>query len=144
NPFDFHFFQYSDFNLGGGPNDTVQLGTNLFGKFNEAVQQEPGVGLTETVAAPGANHGEVALAGAPLGKLGNGVADDLNDIAGSLTGDTTWALQWDFLNMTGSKIISKDKNLSVVIQPVPEPSTMALLGLGLAGLAVRGMRKRSV
>jgi len=141
NPLDFHFFQYSDFNLGGGASDTVQLGKNLFNLYNEAVQYKTGIGLTETVTAPGANHGEVGLVGATLGKLNNGTADNLNDIAGPLTGDVTWALQWD-VTLNGSYIISKDKNLNVVIQPVPEPSTMAIVGLGLAGMAVRGLRKR--
>src|SRR5215467_13837287 len=55
----FHFFQYSDFDLGGPGNDTVQLGRNLRGQFNDAFQSDPLAGLTETVTTPGANHGEV-------------------------------------------------------------------------------------
>jgi hypothetical protein len=56
-------------------------------------------------------------------------------------GDVTWALEWD-KQLTGTFIISKDKNLSAVIQPVPEPSTVALVGVGLAGLGYRAWRKR--
>lgn len=141
NPLDFHFFQYSDFDLGGQPgNQTVQLGTNIFGKFNEAVQSLPGGTLTETVTAPGADHGEVAFFNQTLVKLNNGVADNLNDNTGPLgPGDGTWALQWDFLGLTGSKIISKDKNLQVV---VPEPSTWSLIAAGLAGSVLCAWRRR--
>src|ERR1051326_7045390 len=39
NPLDFHFFQYSDFNLLNNPNgDNVALGTDLGGLYNEALQ----------------------------------------------------------------------------------------------------------
>lgn len=141
NPLDFHFFQYSDFDLGGPGNDMVQLGTNLFGKFNEAVQSEAGVALTETVTAPGADHGEAALFNTTLAKLNNGVADNLSDSTGPIgPGDATWALQWDFLGMTGSKIISKDKNLQVTI--VPEPSTLSLIAVGLVGSVLCAWRRR--
>jgi hypothetical protein len=60
-PLDFHFFQYSDFDLGGTTGgQTVQLGKDLGGLFNEALQTGPGGTLDEsiTVATPGANHGE--------------------------------------------------------------------------------------
>src|SRR5439155_5679580 len=56
---DFHFFQYSDFDLAGVPGgDTVQLNTNLFGMFKEADQSKGAAFFSETVTTPGANHGE--------------------------------------------------------------------------------------
>src|SRR5436190_4968712 len=100
-PLDFHFFQYSDFNLLNNPNgDNVALGTDTFGRFNEALQTKGPLSsatLAETGVTPGANHGETAFAGATLGKLNNGVADNLNDNAGPTgPGNVTWALQWDY------------------------------------------------
>jgi len=135
-PLDFHFFQYSDFNLLNNPNgDNVALGTDLSGRFNEALQTKGplnGTTLTETDATPGANHGEAAFAGATLGKLNNGVADNLNDNAGPVgPGNVTWALQWDYsgANMIapgGDALISKQKFLQI-----PEPSTAALMALAV-------------
>ena len=40
-----HFFQYSNFDIGGPGGDTVQLGKNLAGLFNEAVRHDPLAGL---------------------------------------------------------------------------------------------------
>ena len=128
----FHLFQYSDFDLGDAGNDTVQLGRNIRGLFNEASQTDiNGAGLTETVVTPGANHGEVAFFADTLNHLNSGTAYNLNDNSGPVgPGDVTWALQWDFnIAPGGSAIVSKDKYLQIA--PVPEPAVMALAGLGL-------------
>ena len=138
-PLDFHFFQYSDFDLGGPGNDTIQLGKNLRGQFNEAAQSDPGVALTETVVTPGANHGEAAFFNSTLLKLNNAVADNLSDALGPVgPGDVTWALQWDFSIAPGSSVgISKDKYLHILA--IPEPSAIALLAVG-AALVLRRRR----
>jgi hypothetical protein len=99
--------------------------------------------LTETVTTPGANHGEVAPLGATLAKL-NGVGPVVLGppfFSGPIgPGAVTWALQWDFnIAPGGSAIISKDKYLDIVM--IPEPSTLGLFGLGLAGLAI--LKRRS-
>jgi len=127
----FHFYQYSDFHLGGLSNSMVRLGTNLRGLFNEALQQDPNVALTETVTTPGANHGEVGFYRTTLDRLNGGGPLTLNDNAGPVgPGDVTWALEWDFNIAPGSSVlISKDKFLSVLI---PEPSAVAFVALGLA------------
>ena len=139
-PLDFHFFQYSDFDLGGAGNDTVQLGRNLRGLWNEAVQTDPTAGLTETVTTPGANHGEVAYFNSTLQHLNGGTAYNLSDAAGPVgPGDVTWALQWDFSIAAGSSAqIAKDKYLSVLV--VPEPSAVALIAIGLIACAARSRR----
>jgi hypothetical protein len=142
-PLDFHFFQYSDFDLNSpAPDDTVQLGRNLRGLFNEAAQTDAGFGLTETVTTPGANHGEAALFPTTLNKLDDADADNLNDNISAGPGDATWAFQWDLTIAAGSSaIISKDKYLS--IGAIPEPSSFALICLGVASLALYN-RRRSV
>ena len=142
-PLDFHFFQYSDFNLGGPLGDQVAISANSnplspsFGLYNTATQVDPFAGLTETVITPGANHGEVAAFGVTLNKLNNGVADTLSDVNGPTPpGDVTWAFEWDLIIPAGGSVgISKDKSLQLVL--VPEPSTLALAGIGVIGLVLR-------
>jgi len=142
-PLDFHFFQYSDFDLGSPLGDIVALSVNSnplspsFGLYNTATQVDPLVALTETVITPGANHGEVANFNTTLAKLNNGVADNLSDLSGpSGPGDVTWAFQWDFIVPAGGSLgISKDKALHINL--VPEPSSLALAGLGAVALLIR-------
>ena len=143
NSLDFHFFQYSDFDLNGlTGGDSVALGTDGFGRFNEALQTKGPILtspiLTETDVTPGANHGEVGFFNATLVKLNNGVADNLNDNAGPIgPGDATWALQWDYSGANaiapgGDALISKQKFLQV-----PEPSVFALVSLAAGALVMR-------
>jgi hypothetical protein len=129
---DLHFFQYSDFDLGGSPGgDTVQLGTDTFGKFNEADQVKGSTIFNETDVTPGADQAEANFFPSTLNSLNDGVPTTLNNNAGPLgPGDVEWALEWDrLLNPGDSLIISKTKYIQV-----PEPATIALAGLGLAVL----------
>ncbi len=142
-PLDFHFFQYSDFNLALPLGDQVAISANAnplspyFGLYNTATQVSPFVGLTETVVTPGANHGEAAAFGVTLAKLNNGVADNLSDVNGPVgPGNVTWAFQWDFLIPAYSSLgISKDKLLQVAL--IPEPTSLTLAALGAVGLMIR-------
>jgi hypothetical protein len=59
-------------------------------------------------------------------------------------GAVTWALEWDLQLLPGATaIISKDKFLDVLITTVPEPSALALLGLGGAALALFKRRAKA-
>jgi hypothetical protein len=133
-----HFFQYSDFDLAGNLNgDTVTLGKNPLGLFNYALQTKGSVALSETSVTPGANHGEANTYPNTLNSLNDANPTTLSDNAGPITGDATWAFEWDTtVNPGGSFIISK-----VLTLQVPEPSSLALLSLGLAACAL--YRRRS-
>lgn len=136
---DFHFFQYSDFDLAGTPTDDSVMLTPISGKYYLSDQVQ-GASLMETVVTPPATRGEAALYSFTKDKLNDGVASDLNNMNTAGPGDATWALQWDLsIAADGSVIISKDKRLQLAL--VPEPSALALLGLGLAAFSIRKKRK---
>jgi hypothetical protein len=128
----FHFFQYSDYNLGGVNADTVQLDTD----FSNALVTSGGNGMGEVVVSPRPNLGEVAPYDQTLLKLNNGVANNLDGSTGPLgPGDITFAFQWDFtLAASGpesSVQISKIKSLDVVVVPEPASALLGLVGVGL-------------
>jgi large repetitive protein len=137
---DFHFFQYSDFDLAGtGGNDSVLLSVNGFTHRINQADQTDGTSLAEVVNTPNASHGEAAFFPATLNRLNDGLPTTLNDNLLSENGDVTWALQWDFnLPAGGSFLISKDKSLSMSF--VPEPSALALVAVGLLTCALRRRR----
>jgi hypothetical protein len=131
-----HFFQYVDFDLSpGGASDTASIRGG-----NTAIQSFGAVNVAETVATPDPSQYAAAVSPAIRDSLMDGGPTNLGLVSGPVTGDATWAFQWDFslAPINGTYIISKDKRLEVV----PEPATMALLGLGMAGLFMRRRGKQ--
>jgi len=141
---DFHFYQYSDFQLAGiASGERVQLGKNLRGLYNEAKisRNDSASSVQETVVTPGANEGEAAFYNSTLAKLSDGNTDTLNNNNDTINfGNATWAFEWDLTIAPQSSVaISKDKLLHW--DPVPEPSFGVLTGLALAMVAVLRRRK---
>ena len=133
-PLDFHFFQYTDYEVGGTAADDIGLFTNL----NAVQQGDAGVQLNETVITPVPSHRELGVYPSIRDKLTDGLPTTLSDTPaiGTLIGpdDLTWAFQWDFTLQANSTFqISKDKNLRVI----PEPASLLLFASGLCVLCVR-------
>lgn len=133
-PLDFHFFQYADFDL----NDTNVGDTVEQINANTVRQTEGNLVLQETVGTPAPDHVEMANYPETLLRLqDDSITTTLNDNVGPVSGDVTWAWQWDFLIAPGdSAIVSKDLRMQVV--PVPAAVWLFVSGLfGLIGVARR-------
>jgi len=132
NVLDFHLFQYVDFDLGGSnAGDTVQLGQNVSGLFDSAFQNKGNSYFADEVVSPGANHGQVGLYPTIFNSLTDSSPTTLTDDTGPVTGDATWAFQWDASIQAGGSF-SVALNKSVFVTNIPEPSAMALIPVALA------------
>jgi PEP-CTERM motif len=140
---DLHFFQYSDFDLGDQiVGQSVQFLTNGLGQYFKAVQTDGSRSLTETVtsAAVPIGHIEANVYPGTIASLLDGLPTTLNDniLAGSIGGqqDVTFAYQWDITMAPNSSYI-----ISKILSVVPEPSSFALISLGILGFGL--LRRRS-
>lgn len=137
----FHFYEYSNFVLGGAPGDTVQfLNSN-------AVSQVGSLGsVYENTAATGGSgfaapmHHEADVVFNTLNKLNSGSPQVLNDSTNAGPGDVTWAFEWD-LPIAGGGTSQFSKDISIV---VPEPSTWLLVGMAATMIGLFARRKRTV
>jgi len=137
-PLPFNFFQFANF----AGNGIVELGQNSHGFFNEAFISGGGLVVTEnldTGISPGADKGQVGLAGAILGDITGtpGFNPDNTDT----TGPGAWVLEWQrTIGANSSLIISKDLN---AVGVAPEPPAWSLVSMGLVALgALRHYRSR--
>lgn len=132
---DFHFFQYSDFDLNGTSNGQTAsfITPQAFQQFGAGIE------FSETVATPPASHHQADFFSTIRDSLNNGTATTLNDNNVAGPGDVTWAFQWDFSIAAGTSMqVSKDKQLHAV----PEPVSLAMWSsLGALGLVYRSRRR---
>lgn len=134
-PLDFHFFQFNDFDLNGTAQDDTAARINA----NTMKQWDPYMVYSEVVVSPAPNHWQISNTGAILTALSDGSATTLLDAQNPLSGNVSWAFQWDFnIPAGGSALIVKDKVLDPAA--VPSPTALVLLASGLIGLV--GLRRK--
>lgn len=130
----FHFFQYTDFNLGGTPlDDTIQI----VGTLPDSIFQSDPNYDGDTVVVPKADAYEAGGAAALLALFGDGLPTTLANVTTAGPGsDVAWALQWD-------RVIGPGKTFQIVIGKAiaPEPATMVMLVFGGAGLFLTKRRR---
>jgi hypothetical protein len=136
---DIRFFQYVDFDLDGTiGGDTATSSSSPVA----SVEQSDVSTLAEAIVTPGPDLYQIgACCGVEASILAGNDLSTLPGVQSSFgPGDASWAFQWNVaIADNGSFQISKDKNIRV---PVPEPATLGLLGVGLAGLGFAARRRR--
>jgi hypothetical protein len=127
NQLDFHFFNYTDFDLTeNGEQDTTKIGSGI------ATQWDNFTFATEVID-PAASYYQVSPFANILDALEDDVPTTLANFSGPLTGDNAYAFQWYFaLQPEQSFSINNYKSIAPA-KPVPEP-TMTLGLIAFSGL----------
>lgn len=137
-PLDMSFFHYMDFDMAGTAGSDWATLVSDNPSMRMLITDSNAVINAEYRAIDGVAY-QVGHFGTIRGLLTDGVIDDLNNTGLPYgPGDFTAANQWSFVLNEGEQIAVQT---SFILNPVPEPASMAVLGLGVLALLRR--RKRA-
>jgi len=139
-PFNLNLFEYSNFNLLQSDNNTatVYADTVTGPGYNYASQTSGATAIQQGISSPDATYAEAGPSGTVLSDVTSG--SNLNGPLTSGPGDVAWAFQWNTTVAAQPDEFDELGSGSLSITNVPEPSTFALIGLGLGALG--WMRRR--
>lgn len=127
---DFHQFEYDDFDLqaDAGGDFAQYVGPSIIRQWKTLM-------LSMVGSVPEFTHYEIDNFPNLLNKMNDAVPDILGDFTTpNQPGDMTFAMQFDtVIGAHSSWVMSKNKRLS----PVPEPASLAVLGVGILALLRR-------
>lgn len=136
NQLDFHFFNYTDFDLSeSGEQDTTKIGNGIATQLNNST-------FTTEVIDPVASYYQVSPFSNILDALEDDITTTLTNFSGSLTGDNAYAFQWDFA-LEPEKSLSINNYKSIIpVKSVPEPTmTLGFIAFSGSMLARNKLRK---
>ena len=130
----FHLFEYDDFDINGSAGGDFASSLN-----SSTIGQSDGPRRVTVGATPPPDSWQIAPFNGLLVSLNDATPTNLNNTGSGLgPDDLTFAMQWDrTIQAGGSFLMSKNKR----VETVPEPATMAALGLGLAAMVRRRAKK---
>jgi hypothetical protein len=135
------FYQFSHFNLLQSGNNSVQIFGSP-GNYSYVQQTSGATAIQEAITSPSATAAEAAYYNQTLVNFAGNNGYDLNNNQSAGPGDVTWSFEWSQSLGAGQELdIFKDKTLS--ISPIPEPSTLGLLAVGVGALGCRLLRRRN-
>ena len=131
---DFHLFEYDDFDINGVPGGDTGWSVN-----SSTIAQSNGSRYISVGATPPPNAWQIVAYPTLLNSLNDATVTNLDNTGSGLgPTDVSFAMQWDRnIQAGGSFLMSKNKR----VETVPEPATMAALGLGLAAVIRRRAKK---
>ena len=131
---DFHLFEYDDFDVngtaGGDFGDLINSST---------IGQRDGLRRVMVGATPPPNAWQIGAWPTLLNSLNDNTPTNFNNTGDGLgPADLSFGMQWNRrIDAGGSWLMSKNKR----VETVPEPATMAALGLGVAAIVRRRNKK---
>lgn len=143
-------FEYANFNLLQSGNNSISI-SPAYGNpptypivgYSGVSQMSGSTALTESIAKPYANFAEAGIATNVLSDVlsTHDLNNNLSESSGN--GNVAWAFEWSYTDVTQGTVEDMLEDQTLSIAPVPEPSTIAIVALGVGAFAAARRRRQS-